>query len=102
MISFSTIDRTEAALRLANPKFNYLTQAAKDFVLDNLVRLDQAGEQTGSGCRVQCVVMYPSPQIEFHGPDAESLYREVLKRIEVKDETADSMVETQKKSWEHT
>lgn len=70
VIHFSTIDKREALERFEHPNFAWLPQVAKDYVIENLGDL-----------RVQCTVMYPSPQVEFHGPDAKKHHDKVMEII---------------------
>lgn len=56
MISFSTIDPVEARRRLQHPHYSWLPKHAHDEVIRQVER---------KACRVQCTVMYPSPELEI-------------------------------------
>lgn len=71
-IHFSTKCRNEAQKRFGDPKFNWLSKAAKEYILDNI----------GNDLRVQCPVMYPSPQIEFHGEEQRHHYDKIIELME--------------------
>jgi hypothetical protein len=62
-VSFSTICKAQAEKYFADPAWNWLPDAGKEYVLE----LISKGTQEA---RVQDPLMYPSPSIEFHGKDA--------------------------------
>ena len=59
-ISFSTTCASSAKRYFDKPDYDWLNDEAKEYVIANL----------GDGLRVQDPMMYPQPNIEFHGDDA--------------------------------
>ncbi len=66
-LSFSTTCKQEAKQRFEHEKFKWLSAAAKEYVLANI----------NDGLRVQCTMMYTSPQVEFHGERAQEHYQNI-------------------------
>ena len=67
MLSFSTICPNLAKIFLGAKNYKYLNQEAKDYVIEHLGEI-----------RVQDPNMYPSPNLEFHGKNAEIHHDKVL------------------------
>ena len=82
-ISFSTTAKHSAANYLAKPEYDYLNDEAKQYIIDNIT----------NGLRVQDPMMYPSPNIEFHGNEAlvhRDKIMELLGRNETQQEATDA------------
>lgn len=66
-ITFSTICPYRAKELLATKGYNYLSQEAKDYVIKHIGEI-----------RVQDPIMYPKPNLEFHGKNAKIHHDKVL------------------------
>lgn len=70
-VSFSTTSKAQAEKYLALDQYKYLSDDCKKYVLENL-----------GDIRVQDPMMYPSPQLEIIGDNAQQHYDEIMRLID--------------------